>query len=82
MNIKKARTDDPILMALAERWSPYGFEDCPMSGADIRSLFETARRAASSYNEQSWNYLVGSRLSTFLISFGMLLTLPLNFGAI
>ncbi len=30
MNIKKAVTDHPILEVLAERWSPYGFEDRPV----------------------------------------------------
>lgn len=61
MNIKKAVTDHPILQVLAERWSPYGFVDRPVSGADLRSLFEAARWAASSYNEQPWNYLVATR---------------------
>ena len=61
MNIKKAATDYPIQKTLAERWSPYGFEDRPVSEADLRSLFEAARWAASSYNEQPWNYLVATR---------------------
>src|ERR1039458_8016985 len=45
MNIKKAVTDHPIQQVLAERWSPYGFEDRPVSEADLRSLFEAARWA-------------------------------------
>jgi nitroreductase len=61
MNTKKAITDYPILPILAERWSPYGFEDRRVSEADLRSLFEAARWAASSYNEQPWNYLVATR---------------------
>jgi nitroreductase len=61
MNIKKAATGHPILQVLAERWSPYGFEDRSVSEADLRSLFEAARWAASSYNEQPWNYLVAIR---------------------
>ena len=61
MNIKKAVTDHPILQVLAERWSPYGFEDRPVLAADLRSLFEAARWAASSYNEQPWNYLVATK---------------------
>lgn len=60
MNVKNAATDHPILKILAERWSPYGFEDRPVSEADLRSLFEAARWAASSYNEQPWNYLVAT----------------------
>ena len=61
MNIKKAAIDHPIQQVLAERWSPYGFKDRPVSEADLRSLFEAARWAASSYNEQPWNYLVATR---------------------
>jgi nitroreductase len=61
MNIKKAVTDYPIQHALADRWSPYGFEDRLVAEADLLSLFEAARWAASSYNEQPWNYLVASR---------------------
>lgn len=61
MNIKQAAANHPILPVLAERWSPYGFEDRPVSGADLCSLFEAARWAASSYNEQPWNFLVATR---------------------
>ena len=61
MNIKNAETDHPILKLLAERWSPSGFEDRPVSDTDIRSLFEAACWSASSYNEQPWNYLVATR---------------------
>ena len=64
MNIKKAATDHPILKLLAERWSPYGFEGRPVAEADLRSLFEAARWAASSYNEQPWNYLVATKEDT------------------
>ena len=61
MNIKSAVTDHPILELLSERWSPYGFQDRAVSDSDLRSLFEAARWAASSYNEQPWNYLVAKR---------------------
>ena len=61
MNIKHAATDHPILKLLAERWSPCGFSDRYVSESDLRSLFEAARWAASSYNEQPWSYLVALR---------------------
>ena len=61
MNIKKAVTDFPIQHALADRWSPYGFEDRSVPEADLCSLFEAARWAASSYNEQPWNYFVATK---------------------
>jgi len=61
MNLKKAATDHPIIRILSDRWSPYGFEDRPVAEADLCSLFEAARWAASSYNEQPWSYLVATR---------------------
>ena len=61
MNTKHATTDHPILKLLSERWSPYGFDERPVPEADLRSLFEATRWAASSYNEQPWNYLVATR---------------------
>jgi nitroreductase len=61
MNIKNAATDYPILQVLAERWSPYGFDDRPVPEVDLCSLFEAARWAASSYNEQPWNYLIATK---------------------
>ncbi|MBI5383329.1 MAG: nitroreductase family protein [Verrucomicrobia bacterium] len=72
MNIKQAATDHPILGLLAERWSPCGFEDRPVPEADLRSLFEAARWAASSYNEQPWNYLVATKEN--VTEFGRLLS--------
>jgi nitroreductase len=61
MTQKKASPDYPISELLAERWSPYGFADRPVALADLRSLFEAARWAASSYNEQPWNFLVATK---------------------
>ena len=58
MNENKTSTDYPIHELLAERWSPYAFDDRPVPEADLRSLFEAARWAPSSYNEQPWRYIV------------------------
>jgi nitroreductase len=58
---KHAVPEFPIHDLLAERWSPYAFADRPVDETDLRSLFEAARWAASSYNEQPWNYLVATR---------------------
>lgn len=58
---KRASTDHPIHDLLAERWSPYAFLDQPVPEADLRSLFEAARWAASSYNEQPWTYIVATK---------------------
>ena len=62
MNVpKQAGPDHPIHDLLARRWSPYGFADRPVPAADLRSLFEAARWAASSYNEQPWTYIVATK---------------------
>ena len=61
MTEKKASTNYPIHELLAERWSPYIFEDRSVPEADLRSLFEAARWAPSSYNEQPWSYIVATK---------------------
>ena len=58
---KQASPDFPIHKLIAERWSPYGFTDQPVSETDLSSLFEAARWAASSYNEQPWTYFVATK---------------------
>jgi len=59
--IKKATADHAIQEVLTKRWSPYAFSDRAVSDEDLRSLFEAARWAASSYNEQPWSYIVATR---------------------
>jgi nitroreductase len=58
---KQASPDHPIHELIARRWSPYAFSDRPVSDDDLRSLFEAARWAASSYNEQPWSYVVAKK---------------------
>lgn len=59
--LKQAKPDHPVHELIAGRWSPYGFADRPVSPEDLRSLFEAARWAPSSYNEQPWSYLVATK---------------------
>jgi nitroreductase len=61
MSEKKGLTNHPIHEFLAERWSPYAFQERPVAEDDLRSLFEAARWAASSYNEQPWSYIVATK---------------------
>lgn len=58
---KPASTDHPVLDPIRQRWSPRAFADKPVDKADLASLFEAARWAASSYNEQPWRFLVATR---------------------
>ena len=58
---KQAAPDHPIHELLGKRWSPYAFADRPVADDDLRSLFEAARWAASSYNEQPWRYILATK---------------------
>src|SRR4026207_2582707 len=58
---RQATPRHPIQDPISNRWSPYAFADRSVSEADLRSLFEAARWAASSYNEQPWSYIVAKR---------------------
>jgi nitroreductase len=60
---KTAETDHPIHESIAKRWSPYVFSDKPVSREDLLSLFEAARWAASSFNEQPWRYIMATKES-------------------
>ena len=58
---KPAPTHHPIHDLLRHRWSPRAFSDKPLSPDILRSLFEAARWAPSSNNEQPWAFLVATR---------------------
>ena len=58
---KTATTSAPIHSLIAERWSPRAFANRPVEAEKLRSLFEAARWAASSYNGQPWYFIVGTK---------------------
>jgi nitroreductase len=58
---KRPRLDHSVHDLIARRWSPYGFDDRPVPEEDLLSLFEAARWAPSSFNEQPWRYIVANR---------------------
>lgn len=58
---KSASPDHPIHELISERWSPYSYSNRPVPQADLLSIFEAARWAASSFNEQPWRYIVATR---------------------
>jgi nitroreductase len=47
--------------SILRRWSPRAFSDKEVSAQDLKTLFEGARWAFSSSNEQPWRFLVGRR---------------------
>lgn len=46
---------------MARRWSPRAFDERSVDVALLRTLFEAARWAPSSNNEQPWRFLVASK---------------------
>src|SRR3984893_17824515 len=58
---KRAPTDFPVHDFVAERWSPRAFSDKLVAPDVLSSLFEAARWAPSSSNEQPWTYIVATK---------------------
>ncbi len=58
---KPAPTDVPIHELIRTRWSPRAFADKSVAPDVLRSVFEAARWAPSSNNEQPWAYLVATK---------------------
>lgn len=58
---KPADTQYPILDLLRQRWSPRAFDERPVETEKLQSLFEAARWAPSSNNEQPWRFVVGTK---------------------
>jgi nitroreductase len=58
---KPAPAHHPIHDLLQHRWSPRAFSEKPVPAEVLRSLFEAARWAPSSNNEQPWAFLVTTR---------------------
>jgi len=58
---KPAATAHPIEPLLQRRWSPRGFASKPVEREILVRLFEAARWAPSSFNEQPWRYVVATQ---------------------
>jgi len=56
-----APAEYPVHELIRERWSPRAFSRKEISPEDLRSLFEAARWAPSSSNEQPWAFIVATR---------------------
>src|SRR5437899_531761 len=55
------KPDYPIEPLFVRRWSPRSMSGEPLSEADLMRLFEAARWAPSTYNEQEWRFLYARR---------------------
>jgi nitroreductase len=58
---KLAPTEPGVHDLIAARWSPRSFSDREVSPNDLKILFDAARWAASSYNEQPWRFLMATK---------------------
>jgi nitroreductase len=55
------KPDHPIAPLFADRWSPRSFLTEPIPDEDLLTLFEAARWAPSSSNNQPWRFLYARR---------------------
>ncbi|MEB8345235.1 nitroreductase family protein [Flavobacteriaceae bacterium KMM 6898] len=56
-----ADTDYEIYALLKQRWSPRAFRDELIPDRSLKKLFEAARWAASSNNEQPWRFIYANK---------------------
>lgn len=60
-SVKAARTEYGIEEALGRRWSPRAFSAEPVEREKLLRIFEAARWAPSSSNEQPWSFVVATQ---------------------
>ena len=51
------KTEHPIDNIFVKRWSPRAMQPTPFTKEDLMTLFEAARWAPSSYNNQPWKFV-------------------------
>jgi len=61
MNDSHRKSDYPINPLILNRWSPRAMTGESISHEELMSLFEAARWAPSSYNNQPWRFLYARR---------------------
>lgn len=59
--LKEAATTYPILDIIAHRWSSVAFSNRMIEKEKLQSIFEAARWAPSSYNEQPWHFIIATK---------------------
>lgn len=59
--LKRAVETDRVDRIFIERWSPRAMSGQPIDNSQLWSLFEAARWAPSSFNEQPWRFLYAHR---------------------
>jgi nitroreductase len=59
--LKQAPALPGVIEPIVKRWSPRAYSDLTVSPENLKEVFDAARWAASSSNEQPWRFLVGHR---------------------
>jgi len=59
--LEHRKADWPIETLFLRRWSPRAMSGEPLRTEELKSLFEAARWAPSTYNEQEWRFLYARR---------------------
>lgn len=55
------KSDYPVEQQFLRRWSPRALSGAPVKPFDLMTLFEAARWAPSTYNEQEWRFVYAHR---------------------
>src|SRR6266704_1137246 len=63
------KPDYPIEPIFYRRWSPRAMSGEPLSEQELMRLFEAARWAPSTYNEQEWRFLYARRDTPHWLTF-------------
>lgn len=67
--MQKRNSDYPINQVLLNRQSSRGLKDSPIDDEDLFPLFEAARWAPSSYNNQPWRFIYAKKDSSYFEDF-------------
>lgn len=59
--MKQRKSELPINSLILRRWSPRAMSGQAISQKDLMTIFEAARWAPSSYNNQSWRFIYAHR---------------------
>ncbi len=60
-DVVNRKTDHPVNDMFINRWSPRAMSGAAITPAELMSLFEAARWAPSSFNEQPWRFVYAYR---------------------
>lgn len=75
---KHADTLPGVHELIRARWSPRAFSSREVSDEDLKTIFEAARWAASSFNEQPWRFLVARKSDPAAYEKILYLLMPFN----